>query len=95
MKERFTEADMGREDVQLKQTHERTHLMKDSSLTTCMYWSALHCVVELHLSGLHRKKHTKKFLVVCCSFLPLPQTPADWMQMLRQDRAKAEHMEDM
>jgi hypothetical protein len=33
--------------------------MKDFSLMTCMYWSALHCVVELHLSGL-RKKHTKK-----------------------------------
>jgi hypothetical protein len=28
--------------------------MKDSVLTTHMYWSALHCVVELNLSGLLR-----------------------------------------
>jgi hypothetical protein len=25
-----------------------------------MYWSALHCVIDLHLSGLHREKCTKK-----------------------------------
>ena len=31
--------------------------MKDALLTTHMYWSALHCVVELHLSGLHRERH--------------------------------------
>ena len=35
-------------------------VMKDSLLTTHMYWSALHCVVELHLSGFHREKCTKK-----------------------------------
>jgi hypothetical protein len=28
--------------------------MKDSLLTICMYWSALYCGVELHLSGLCR-----------------------------------------
>ena len=52
--------------------------MKDSLLMPYMYWSALHCVVELHLSGLHREKRTKKLLVVYCSFLQLPQTLADW-----------------
>jgi hypothetical protein len=45
--------------------------MKDALLTRHMYWSALHCIVELQLSGLHREKHNKKLLVVCCSFLPL------------------------
>ena len=49
--------------------------MKDSLLTTHMYWSALHCVVELHLSGLHREKHTKKtpggVLVASCCFCGL------------------------
>jgi hypothetical protein len=60
--------------------------MKDSSLTTHMYWSALHCIVELHLSGLHREKHTKEFLVVCCSFFPLPQSPADWQSDVSWDR---------
>ena len=34
--------------------------MKASLLTACMYWPALHCIVELHLSGLHREKRTKK-----------------------------------
>jgi hypothetical protein len=48
--------------------------MKDSLLVTCMYWSALHCLVELYLSGRHREKHTKKLLAVHCSFLPLPRT---------------------
>jgi hypothetical protein len=43
-----------------------------------MYWSALQCIIELHLSELHREKPTKKLLVVCCSFLPLVQTGADW-----------------
>jgi hypothetical protein len=37
--------------------------MKDSLLTH-MYWFALHYIVELHLSGLLREKHTKKILVV-------------------------------
>jgi hypothetical protein len=26
------------------------HMMKDALLTTRMYWSALHCIVELHLT---------------------------------------------
>jgi hypothetical protein len=52
--------------------------MEDSLLTTCMYWFALHCGVELHLSGLHREKRTKKLLMVYCSLLLLPITLADW-----------------
>jgi hypothetical protein len=51
--------------------------MKDSSLATFMYWPALHYIIELHLSGLHREKRTKKLLVVCCSFLQLLQTLAN------------------
>jgi hypothetical protein len=31
--------------------------MKESLLMTDIYWSALHCVVGLHLLGLHREKH--------------------------------------
>ena len=34
--------------------------MKGSSLSVCMYWSALNDIVELLLSGLHKEKHTKK-----------------------------------
>ena len=34
--------------------------MKDSSLMTCMHRSALHCVVELHLYGLHKEKCIRK-----------------------------------
>ena len=75
----------------------------DSLLTTRMYWSALHCVVELHLSGLHRKKCTKKLLVVCCSFLLLPQTLADWQSDVSwhrctcwgRTRAETRPVEDM
>ena len=53
--------------------------MKDSLLTTHMYWSALHCVAELHLSGLHREKHTKKLLSSGVPlFLLLLWTWADW-----------------
>ena len=63
-----------RESVLLKQAHERTHdegLLADD---TCMSWFTLHCVVELHLLGLHREKHTKQLLVVCvvsCCFCKL------------------------
>ena len=53
--------------------------MKDSLLRTHVYWSALCCVVELHLSELHREKRVNKLLVVCYNFLPLPQTPSDWL----------------
>ena len=45
--------------------------MKDSWLMTRMHLFTLHCIVELHLLGLHRKKSTKKLLVECCCFLPL------------------------
>ena len=41
---------------------------------THMYWSALHCMAELHLSGLHREKCTKNVLVVYYSFLSLLRT---------------------
>ena len=72
-------------------------MMKDSSLMTHMYWSALDYVVELLLLGLHRKKCTKKLLVVCCGFLWLPWPQADWqerfllrqMHVLRQDPWRA------
>jgi hypothetical protein len=81
------------EDAQLKQAQERTW-GEDSLLTTGMYWSALHYVVELHLLGFHReKKHwntsggvlqfltasvTEIPLVVCCSFSLLLWPWADW-----------------
>ena len=58
--------------------HVKGHVMKDSLLMTGIYWSALHCIVELYLSGLHREKCIKKLLVVCCSFLLLLWTQADW-----------------
>jgi hypothetical protein len=74
--------------------------MKDSLLTTCMYWSALNWVIELHLSELHRKKcmheyahvrvhthtHTHKHLVMCCSFLLILQAPVDWQSDVSWDR---------
>jgi hypothetical protein len=47
------------------------HVIKDSSLMTCMYLFALHCVVELILFRLHRQKCIKKLLVVFCGFLLL------------------------
>jgi hypothetical protein len=52
--------------------------MKDSLLRTHMYWSTSHCVVELHLLELHRKKLTKELLVVFGSFLLLLRARADW-----------------
>jgi hypothetical protein len=51
-----------------------------------MYWSALHCIVELHLSGLHREKCTRELLVVFCSFLLLPKTQANWQSNVNWDR---------
>ena len=67
-------------------------MMKVSLIMTSMYWSALHCVVELHLSGLHRQKGTNKLLVVpqfLASCLDLGLW-AEWCQLrqihvLRQD----------
>jgi hypothetical protein len=62
--------------------------MKDSLLTAHMYWSALLCVVEMHLLGLHREKCPKKkktsgdvlqvFFFFFFFFLLLPWTEADW-----------------
>ena len=43
--------------------------MRDSLLTTCMYWSALHSVVESYLLGFYREICTKNLLVICCSFV--------------------------
>jgi hypothetical protein len=40
-------------------------VMKDSLLTSHIYWSALHFVAELHLLWLHREKCTQKLLVLC------------------------------
>ena len=49
------------------------HVRKDSLLTTRMHWSALHCVVELHLLGLHREKCTKRLwyrvVASCCRMM--------------------------
>ena len=52
---------------------------------THMYWSTLHCVVELNLLRLHREKRTKKRLMMFCSFLLLLWTWAGRMHALRQD----------
>jgi hypothetical protein len=66
IKKCFPEVDTGK---RLRQTRERMfhrskhmkgHVVKDSLLIICIYWSALHCIFELHLSGLHREKCTKK-----------------------------------
>jgi len=51
VKGHFTEADTG-ERMFCSNKHAEGHMMKDSLLTTHMYWFALHCVVELRLSGL-------------------------------------------
>lgn len=47
MKECFAEANV------------KGHVIKDSMLTTGMYWSALYCIVELYLLELHKEKHQK------------------------------------
>ena len=73
MKEHFAEADTSGRMFCLSK-HMKGQVTKDTLLMTRMYWSSLHCIVELHLSGLHREKHTPKLLAVCCSFLLLPWT---------------------
>jgi len=93
MKENLAETDTGeRMFCQSKQV--KGHMMKDSLLTAHMYWSALHCVVELHLLGLHRENHTKKLLVLCCSFLLLLRTQAGSKMMSAETNtcAEARHM---
>lgn len=59
VKEHLAEADTG------ERKHGKGHMMKNSLLLTYMYWSALHCIVELHLLGLYREKHMEKLLVMC------------------------------
>ena len=96
MKKQFTEADTG-ERMFCQSKHMKGHVMKDSLLMTRMYWSTLHYVFELHLSGLQREKCTKNLLVVCCSFLPLPQTWADWQRVMSAETdacAEARPVED-
>ena len=71
MKECFPEADTS-ERMFCESKHMKGHVMKNSLIMTGMYWSALHCIVELHLLRFHREKHTKKLLgcaaVSCCLF---------------------------
>jgi hypothetical protein len=53
--------------------------MKESMLRTREYQFALHCVVELHLLGLHKEKITKKKTSGGVrGFLPLAWIQADW-----------------
>jgi len=75
MKKHFTEEDTGRTKADLVKKHlaeadtservfcENKHGMKDSLLTTYMYWPILLGVLELNLWGFHRKKHIKRQLV--------------------------------
>jgi hypothetical protein len=67
------------------------HMMK-ASLSTCMYWSALRRVVELHLSGLHREKRTKR-LVVCCSLCRFQGLGLIGCTCWGETDAEARHME--
>jgi hypothetical protein len=60
-----------RQYILLKQAHERT-CDKGYFANNRHYGSILHFIVELHLSGCHREKCTKKVLMVCCSFFPFP-----------------------
>jgi hypothetical protein len=96
VKECVAKADTG-ERVFCQSKHVKGHVM-NSLLTTHTYSSALHCIVELHFWGLHRENcpKKKKLLVVCCSFLLLPQTQADWQSDVSWDRLMcyARPMED-
>jgi hypothetical protein len=44
----FAEADT-RDRMFCKSKHVKGHVMKDSLLMTPMYWSTLHCIVELNI----------------------------------------------
>jgi hypothetical protein len=47
------------------------HMMKDSSLITCMHWSAFHYIIELHLLSIHKEMHKNIFwyhAAVSCYF---------------------------
>lgn len=52
--------------------HVKEHFLNWTQVKGC------YCIVELHLLGLHREKGTKNLLGVCCSFLLLLRTWADW-----------------
>jgi len=58
--------------------------MKDSLLTACMYWFALHCIVELHLSGSHREKEMHQKTSGGVLQFVVPSVDSDWMHVLRQ-----------
>ena len=73
--EHFAEADTG--ERMFWQSKHVKGLVKNSSLTTCMYWFTLHWVSELCLSWLHSKA-PKNFWWCSGSFLPLPQTWTNW-----------------
>jgi len=73
----FPEADT-EERLFYSNQHMKGHMMRESLLAAHMCWSTLHCVAELYLLGPHKEKWAKKTLMVCCSFLPLPQIQADW-----------------
>ena len=80
-------------DVLLKQASERTHYR---FFANSMYWSALCCIVELHLLGLHREKCTKHFW--CCAavsfcFLGIGLI-GRVMPAETDSRAEARHVED-
>ena len=74
MRECQAEVDPG-ERMFCKSKHAKGHVTKDSLLATHMCWSALHCIVELHLSGLHREKRTRK---TCGGLLEFLVASADW-----------------
>jgi hypothetical protein len=90
---KFHEADTG-ERMFCQCKHMKEHVMKDFLLMTDMYWCALLCIIELHLSGLHREKCTKNLwwcAVVCCCFQELGLIGCTcW----GKTHAKPRHMED-
>jgi hypothetical protein len=75
VKEHLAEADTAERIFGYSQ-HVKEYVEKHLLIMTHMHWSDLYCVVELHLSGLHTEKGSKKPPVVCCRFFP--QTLVDW-----------------
>ena len=97
MKGYLAEADTG-ERMLCQSKHTKGHVMKDSSLKTCMYWFNLHCVVEFHCDNSIGRNSPKTFwlcAVVSRYFLGLRLigrlmldeigTHAKARHMLRQD----------
>lgn len=80
MKEHLAEADTG-ERMFCSGKLVKGHAMKGTLLMTCMYWSTLHCIVELHLS----RRLGKKCTAVCCCFHGLSLIGCS---------CRARHMED-